>query len=248
MELIVTKDYEEMSERSADLVASVIEGRPDAVLGLTTGNTPVGLYKRLVARQQADQLSLRDIRVFCPEEYLGVSADNEYGLFSWLNRLFVAPCHLPASQVFRLRGDDPEPQLACQEFEHQIERLGGLDLVVESIGTNGHIGFNEPGSPFDSRTRILALTEDTLEYNALYWNAEVPRYALTIGLSTILAARRILLLVSGHSKAEAMMKALAGPVTPEVPASILQGLPHLTIIADQDAASLLLESERKRVG
>jgi glucosamine-6-phosphate deaminase len=247
MELIVTADYEEMSVRGADYVAALVKARPDAVLGLTTGNTPVGLYRHLVARQHAGELSLQDIRVFCPEEYLGVSADDECGLYAWLERLLIAPCHLPPSQMFRLRGEDAEPQLACQEFEQQIARLGGLDLVVESIGTNGHIGFNEPGSPFDSRTRILALTEDTLEYNALYWNSAVPRYALTIGLGTILAARHILLLVSGRSKAEPIAKALTGPVTPDVPASILQGLEHLTIIADQEAASLLLESEQRRV-
>lgn len=248
MELIVTRDYEEMSAAGADIVASMIAHNPCAVLGLTTGNTPVGLYRHLVTRHQSGLLSLENIRAFCTEEYLGVSPQDEYGLFSWLNRLLITPCNLPPSQVFRLRAEDSEPQLACQEFERQIEQLGGFDLVIQSVGTNGHIGFNEPGSPFDSHTRILALTEDTLEYNAHYWDMEVPRYALTIGLGTMLAARRILLLVSGRSKAEPIMKALCGPVTPAVPASILQGVTHLTVIADQEAASLLIESERQRAG
>jgi glucosamine-6-phosphate deaminase len=248
MELIVTSDYEEMSAVGADIVASIVAHNPSAVLGLTTGNTPVGLYRHLVARHQNGLLSLSNIRAFCTEEYLGVSPQDEYGLFSWLNRLLIAPCNLPPSQVFRLRAEDSEPQLACQEFEHQIKQFGGFDLVIQSVGTNGHIGFNEPDSPFNSHTRILALTEDTLEYNANYWDMEVPRYALTIGLGTILTARRILLLVSGRSKAEPIKQALRGPVTPEVPASILQGVSYLTVIADQEAASLLIESEQQSVG
>lgn len=248
MELIVTRDYEEMSEVGADIVASFVANNPYAVLGLTTGNTPVGLYQNLVARHQKGLLTLQNIRAFCTEEYLGVSPMDEYGLFAWLNRLLIDPCKLPLSQVFRLRAEDSEPQIACHDFEQQIEQLGGFDLMIQSVGTNGHIGFNEPGSPFNSRTRILALTEDTLEYNAQYWDMEVPRYALTIGLGTILAARRILLLVSGRSKAEPILKALCGPVTPEVPASILQGANHLTVIADREAASLLVESEHIRAG
>jgi glucosamine-6-phosphate deaminase len=248
MELIVTRDYEEMSAVGAEVVASIVTHNPRAVLGLTTGNTPVGLYQHLVTRHQRGQLSLHHIRAFCTEEYLGVSPQDDFGLFSWLNRLLIAPCNLSPSQVFRLRAEASEPQLACQEFEQQIEQLGGFDLVIQSVGTNGHIGFNEHGSPFDSRTRILALTEDTLEYNAHYWDMEVPRYALAIGLGTILAARRVLLLVSGRSKAEPMMKALCGPVTPDVPASVLQEVSHLTVIADQEAACLLIESEQERAG
>ncbi|QBD77140.1 glucosamine-6-phosphate deaminase [Ktedonosporobacter rubrisoli] len=239
MKLVVAKDYEEMSALSADIVASIITEAPNATLGLTTGNTPVGLYNKLVARYRSDSLSLDKIRVFCTEEYLGIGPDNPCGLFSWLNRLFVTPCRLSADRVFRLRGDDPEPQLACLEFDEQIRRCGGLDLIVESVGINGHIGFNEPGSPLDAPTRILALSEDTLEYNTSYWDRDVPRYGLTIGLSTILAARQILLLVSGQSKAEALARALTGPVTSAVPASILQQASQLMVVADRDAASLL---------
>lgn len=117
--------------------------------------------------------------------------------------------------------------------------VGGLDLLVESIGINGHIGFNEPGSPPDAPSRILALTDDTLEYNITYWDREVPRYGLTIGLGTILAARQILLLVSGLAKADPLARALTGQITPDVPASILQKAPQVIVVADRDAASLL---------
>jgi glucosamine-6-phosphate deaminase len=248
MKLIVTNDYDEMSARAAEITADVIQLNPRAALGLTTGNTPIGLYRNLVARYQAGTLALDEIRVFCTEEYLGISPFDSYGLFAWLNREFIQPCHLPAAHVYRLHGEHTEPQLACVEFDAQIRRHGGLDLVVESIGLNGHIGFNEPGSPPDSPSRILALTEDTLEYNANYWDASVPGYGLTIGLGTILASKAVLLLVSGEAKAEPLARALNGPVTPEVPASILQGFPQLIVVADRAAASLLVPEGTPHVG
>lgn len=248
MKLIVTNDYDEMSAQAAEIVATLIEQNPRATLGLTTGNTPIGLYRKLVARCQAGELALNEIRVFCTEEYLGSSPHDPRGLFAWLSREFIQPNQLPPEHVFRLQGEHTEPQLACMEFDALIQNCGGLDLVVESIGLNGHIGFNEPGSPPDAPTRILALMNDTLEYNANYWGASVPNYGLTIGLRTILEAKSILLLVSGQAKAEPLARALTGPVTPEVPASILQGLPHLVVVADQAAAALLVREGIRHVG
>lgn len=239
MKLIVTKDYAEMSTKGAEIVASIVRTNPRAVLGLTTGNTPMGLYSELVERHKSGTLPLNDVRVFCTEEYLGTGPDDYHALFSWLHRTLIAPCGLPPSNVFRLHAEAAEPQLACQEFEAAIHRAGGLDLLVEGIGINGHVGFNEPGSLFDSPTRVLALTDGTVEYNSNYWDATVPRYGLTIGLGTILAAKSILLLASGESKAEPLARALTGPVTPEVPASVLQRASHLIVVADQEAASLL---------
>ncbi|MFL5661598.1 MAG: 6-phosphogluconolactonase [Ktedonobacteraceae bacterium] len=243
MKLIVARDYEEMSAIGADIVASVVTANPDAALGLTTGNTPVRLYGNLVTCYSAGSLRLERARVFCTEEYLGIGPDDPCSLFGWLQRIFISPCDLAPSHVFRLRGEDPEPQLACQEFEEQIMRIGGLDLIVESIGINGHIGFNEPGSPPDAPSRVLALTDDTLEYNINYWDKEVPRYGLTIGLGTILAAKQILLLVSGQAKAEPLARALTGQITTDVPASILQKASQLIVVADKDAASLLSDVE-----
>lgn len=248
MKLIVANDYNEMSTLAADIVATLIREKPDAVLGLTTGNTPIGLYRNLVRQYQAGELALEHIRIFCTEEYLGISPNDAYGLFAWLNREFIRPCHLAASQVSRLCGEDSEPQLACLDFEREIQACGGLDLVVESIGINGHIGFNEPGSPFNAPTRILALTDDTMEYNANYWAASVPRYGLTIGLETLLSAKSILLLVSGEAKAEPLARALTGPVTTDMPASVLQGFANLIVVADRAAAALLLTEESRHVG
>ena len=248
MKLIVANDYDEMSALAADIVASVIKKNPHAALGMTTGNTPVGLYRNLVSQYQAGTLPLSAVRVFCTEEYLGVSPHDPNGLFGWLNREFIAPCSLAPSQIFRLRGEHTEPQLACMEFDEQIQQCGGLDLIIESVGLNGHVGFNEPGSPPDGPTRILALADDTLEYNANYWDASVPRYGLTIGLANIQAARCILLLVSGESKAEPLARALNGPITRDFPASILQGLPHLIVVADRAAASQLVLEGIHHVG
>lgn len=245
MKLIIVDNYEQMSDAAADLVCSLIARKSSATLGLTTGNTPEGLYHRLCARYRLGELDLSRIKVFSTEEYLGVSPDDQRSLFSWLSRSFLEPCCISEEQIYRIRGEDTEPQLACEQFDQMIRQAGGIDLIVEGIGRNGHIGFNEPGSLPTTRTRIVALTKETLDQNYQYWHHSVPQYGMTIGMADILAAKHIVLMASGVSKADSLLKALTGPVTCDVPASYLQKVENLTVIADKEAAQLLVESEGK---
>ncbi|WP_188996520.1 6-phosphogluconolactonase [Paenibacillus nasutitermitis] len=245
MKLIIVDGYEEMSDAAADIVASVIADKPSAALGLTTGNTPMGLYKRLCARYREGRLPLQDIRVFSTEEYLGVPPDDRRSLYAWLKRELLEPCGIGQDRVFRMSGEDPEPQLACERFDRLLQTSGGMDLIVEGIGRNGHIGFNEPGSLPATRSRIVALTNETLDHNYEYWSDAVPQYGMTIGMANILSAKRILLMASGSAKAESLLKALHGPVTSAVPASFLQEAGNLTVLADKEAAKLLVSSERQ---
>lgn len=243
MKIIITNNYEEMSETAAELVASAIAANPSIKLGLTTGNTPVGLYIRLCERYRTGKLVLDGVSVFSTEEYLGVPPEDQRSLYSWLNREFIQPCGIAPDHVMRMRGEDVEPQLTCERFDEMILRAGGIDLIVEGIGRNGHIGFNEPGSMPNTRSRIVALTNETLDQNFHYWHNSVPQYGMTIGLATILAAKHILLMASGPQKAESLLRALTGPITPNVPASYLQKVPNVTVVADKEAAKLITELE-----
>ncbi|MCC3374193.1 glucosamine-6-phosphate deaminase [Cohnella sp. REN36] len=239
MKLMITKDYQEMSLLAAEAVESVVRRKKNALLGLTTGNTPIGMYHALAEKSRAGELNMRETHIFSMEEYLGIPPDNYQSLYQWLNRVLIEPCGIASERVNRIDGSAPEPQLACQVFDRTIESMGGLDLVVEGIGTNGHIGFNEPMSPPDSPTRIVALSSETQTYNFAYWDELVPAHGITVGLAAIMKAKEIVLIASGSKKAYALKQALEGPVTSEIPASYLQLAPQLTIIADREAASLL---------
>jgi len=241
MKLIIVNNYEEMSETAAELVASEIKAKPSIKLGLTTGNTPMGLYDRLSKQYRDGELDLGEVSVISTEEYLGVSPEDQRSLYSWLKREFIHPCEVASERVIRMRGEDTEPQLACERFDEEIRNVGGIDLIVEGIGRNGHIGFNEPGSVPSAGSRIVALTAETLDYNFHYWDHSVPQYGMTIGLATLLEAKHILLVASGAAKAESLLQALTGPVTADVPASYLQKVPNVTVVADLEAAKLIVE-------
>lgn len=242
MQLFVTENYAEMSKVAAEIVWAVVRAKPGAALGLTTGRTPIGLYRELAAGRAA---SFNDVQVFCLEEYLGVGPHDRRSLYAWLDRELIAPFRLPEKHIFRLHGESSEPQLSCMQFEARIRQAGGLDLVVEGIGPNGHIGFNEPGSPVDSPTRIVGLHDATVNYNEGYWDAQVPAYGMTTGLQTILSAGKVLLMASGSPKAEPLAKALRGPVTAALPASFLQLAPDLIVVADRAAAVHLEETKEQ---
>ncbi|UVI30955.1 6-phosphogluconolactonase [Paenibacillus spongiae] len=239
MNVIITENYEEMSTRAAEIVCGFLKDNPSSNLGLTTGNTPQGLYERMVRSHWSREINLSKATIFSPEEYLGVGPEDYRSLYKWLDRSILSHCDVKMEQVVRLRGEDPEPQLACERFDQEIAAMGGIDLIVEGLGENGHIGFNEPGSSKESQTRIVALSEETIDYNYKYWNDNVPSYGLTIGMGNILSAKQILLLVSGKHKAKALSQTLQGEITAEVPASFLRLAKQLTVIADREAAELL---------
>lgn len=237
----ITLDYQRLSAFALEVVCGVLRQKPDAVISLTTGRTPSGLYRALRQACQAGQVSLATARIICSEEYTGVTIDDPISLFGWLRRDVLTPCDVPLTSALYLAGDAPDPDAECRRFDEQIGRLGGIDLVVQTIGVNGHFGFNEPGTPRDAPSRVAELAPSTRESNAAYWPEQrrVPTTGLTMGLRATLSARYILLLAAGCAKAPALAQALDGPIDDQVPGSLLRLAPHLTVIADAEASQEL---------
>lgn len=242
MNLIVAENYDELSRLAADEIACVMEGKSDCVLGLATGSTPIGTYKDLVKFYDAGRISFKDVQTFNLDEYLGLDGSNVQSYRYFMNvNLFdhvdinKANTHVPSGTASDL-GDE------CSQYDSEIEAAGGIDIQLLGIGHNGHIGFNEPCSDFPKNTHKVKLADSTIEANSRLFDSidEVPRYAVTMGIGTIMAARRILLVANGVDKANIVAKALFGDVTPEVPASILQFHPAVTVIVDKEAASKCL--------
>ena len=241
MEVIIAKDYESLSKQAAIVLASQVISQPGSVLGLATGSTPVGTYKNLVAFYKEGIVDFSRTTVFNLDEYYGVAPENpcsyrwfmEDNLFKHIN-IRRENTHIPNG----LAGDtDAE----CREYEEKIRQAGGIDLQLLGIGGNGHIGFNEPGDKFESQTRLVELDPGTIAANSRFFASadEVPRKAISMGIKTIMAARRIILLASGAGKAKAVYEMVRGPVTPEHPASVLQLHPQVLVLVDEEAASLL---------
>jgi len=233
----VFPDYAGMSQRAADIVVELLREKPDAVLGLPTGSTPLGFYDALVA----SGVSLAKARTFNLDEYLGLPRTHPQSYYSFMKRVLYDRTDLRPENCHIPDGTATDPQAECRRYEEAIRAAGGLDILLLGVGHNGHIGFNEPGSPWDARTRVVDLAETTRQANARFFNSldEVPRQALTMGIGTILEARRILLLASGRDKAPAVRDMVEGTPTPDVPASVLQLHPNATVLLDRDAASLL---------
>lgn len=226
---------------AADLVQQCLERKPAAVIGFPTGNTPLPLYRELLRRQKQGQIDLSQLRPVMLDDYLGASANDPISFHNWLRREFFDPAGIPASQIWRIPTGPEGIGQACRRYEEGLAERGGVDLQLLGLGLNGHIGFNEPGSPAESRTRVVRLTPTTTAANAVYWNdpAKVPAFGVTMGIGTILEARSIGLLVSGSSKAAILRATLLGPITTEVPASFLRRMKQVHVIADEAAASQL---------
>jgi glucosamine-6-phosphate deaminase len=235
--LIEVDDYVGVSRVGADLIAAVIRDRPAATILVATGNTPMGAYAELAARRERGELDTSRVRAVQLDEYLGIPADDRRSLYGWMLRSFVAPLGIPTENVVRLPSDAADPLAACRAFDEAVRTAGGIDLAVLGLGLNGHLGFNEPPAAPDAPTRVVTLTEESLESNAVYWGGreQVPPAALTAGMTTLLAARQTLLLVSGAHKREILARTLDGPVTPEVPASYLQRAADVSVVADRAA-------------
>lgn len=240
MKLIVAESYEEMSRLAADVIGESLQAKPDCVLGLATGSTPIGLYADLVKDVEAGKVSFAEATTFNLDEYRGLDPQHvqSYRYFMQDN-LFdhvdvdIARTHVPD-------GANPDAQAACDAYERSIEQAGGIDLQLLGLGHNGHIGFNEPMDSFPVETHVVQLTERTIQANSRLFDSidEVPREAYTMGVGTIMKARKILVVASGADKAQIVHDAFFGPVTPQVPASVLQLHPDVTVIVDAEAGSL----------
>lgn len=248
MEIIIQDDKKTASFIGARMVASLIRRKSDCVLGLATGNTPLLLYKELIRLHRKEGLDFSQVTTFNLDEYLGlpVSHPASYRSYMWEN--FFQHINIPEHKVHIPDGLTPDVPAFCKQYEGAIRASGGIDLQVLGIGTDGHIGFNEPSSSLASRTRIKTLTKQTREDNAPFFNGEknVPHHVITMGIGTIMESRRSLLLAFGEKKADAIARMVEGPVTSMIPASMLQMHPEAVVIIDEAAASRLKRSDYYR--
>ena len=234
MEIIVTKEYSEMSRKAADWVVAAITAKPESTLVFPTGKTPEGLYHELIARHQTGAFDASRLQIFVLDEYLGITHDDYRSLYGWLQRTLFQPLGINADQITPLPGDAADPVAACRAYHDKLAAAGGLDLAILGLGPNGHIGYNDPPADATATTRVLNLSESSLATCAKDWGGrdQLLSQALTIGMDLLLAAKQKLLIVSGAHKRDILQQSLYGPLTPEVPASYLQQATNVTIIAD----------------
>lgn len=237
--LVIAEDASAAAAIVADQFANLIKAKPNAVLGLATGGTPVKTYQQLVQWVQQGQLSFQDVQSFNLDEYVGLKGDHPQSYRSFMNENLFEHVDIDLSRTHVPDGTAADLTTQCQEYEAMIREAGGIDLQLLGIGHNGHIAFNEPGSAADSRTRLVDLTTETIQANARFFDTidEVPKQAVTMGIGTIMESKSIVLLATGEGKAEAVERMIQGPVDVELPASILQQHPSLTVVTDPAAAS-----------
>lgn len=237
IELIVEDNADAASSRAADIVAAAISRKPRLSVVFATGNSPMALYAELARRQAEGLVDARGVKAFQLDAYLGTADTDPRSLFGWMDRAVLQPLSIPPERVVRFPERIDDPQAACEAFAQEIERSGGFDLSILGLGPNGHLGFNEPPSDETATTRAIGLTPESVASNAVYWGGEdhVPRGALTVGMDALLAARQTVLVVLGARKHAILHAALEGPVTPDVPASFLQGAANVTVVADRAA-------------
>ena len=257
VEIIITEDYTEMSKQAADIVERQLLKKPNSVLGLATGSTPIGLYKELVRRHKEEGLDFSKVITFNLDEYLDLSPSHDQSYRYFMDENLFKHINIDPKNIHVPYGHADNVEDFCQWYEDEIVRAGGIDLQILGIGGDGHIAFNEPGSSLGSRTRLKTLTKETIEDNARFFAKEedVPRFAITMGVGTIMEARDIILLANGSKKADIVAEAIEGPITAQVTASILQMHPEVTVLVDSDAGSKLkradyykwVYAEKKRV-
>lgn len=236
----VLPDYGAMSEAAADVVASRLGEKPDAIFMIPTGTTPLGMYRRLVAMHEKEGLTFAQATFFNLDEYLGLPPDHPASYHVYMQENFYGRVDVEPERIHAPDGFASDPEDECERYERAIREAGGVDVCVLGIGRNGHIGFNEPGAPFDSRTRVVRLAETTRRVNATDFEAgRAPERAISVGMRTIFDSREVLLLASGANKARAVAAAVCGKVSEEVPASALRRHSNVSFLLDRDAASAL---------
>jgi len=241
MKIIITKNYSELSAVAADFVIKQIKHKPNSVLGLPTGSTPLGLYGLLIKANQAKKVNFSKVKTFNLDEYYNLDPSNRQSYHYFMNKNLFSKINIDNKNVFIPRGDMAKSEIkkTCADYENQIKKAGGIDLQVLGLGSNGHIGFNEPGSSFKSKTRLVNLTKKTIKDNSRFFKSEteVPKQAISMGLATIVKAKKIIVIVSGQGKADAAKTLINQPASIYFPASILKKHRDVTIIIDKSAAS-----------
>ena len=233
------KDYNDVSRKAANIMSAQIIMKPDAVLGLATGSTPVGMYKQLIEWYKKGDLDFAKVTSVNLDEYKGLSGDNDQSYRYFMNTNLFDHVNIDKTKTYVPNGLEEDSEKACADYNAIIRSVGGVDMQLLGIGGNGHIGFNEPGEAFEKETHCVDLTESTIKANARFFESmdEVPKQAYTMGIKTIMSAKTILLLVSGADKAQILHDCLCGPIVPQVPASILQLHGDVIVIADEAAMS-----------
>ncbi|WP_018922955.1 glucosamine-6-phosphate deaminase [Salsuginibacillus kocurii] len=249
MKLVKVKHPDAMSIEAAAEFMCAIQSYNPVKLGLATGGTPVGFYDKLVRMKEAEDISLTHVHTFNLDEYVGLHAEDVNSYHFYMKKHLFQYTNIPVQQRHLPDGKAIDLEAECERYEALIEQEGPIDLQLLGLGNNGHIGFNEPGTPFSSRTHIVNLDKSTREANARYFAslAEVPEQAITMGLQTIMEAKAIFLLVAGEEKAKPLYQLLYGDVTEDFPASILHRHPHVTVIADEKACQFIPEDLNKVV-
>ncbi|GAA0446684.1 glucosamine-6-phosphate deaminase [Lentibacillus halophilus] len=241
MEIIRANHYDDMSKKACEQVVDQVRHSDKPVLGLATGSTPEGLYGQLIDQYHEGNVSFQHVTTCNLDEYVGLTADDPNSYRYYMNDKLFNHIDLPRENAFLPRGDAADPEQECRDYETLIQQAGQVDLQILGLGLNGHIGFNEPGTSFDSRTHVVALDESTREANARFFPTldDVPKRAITMGIDTIMESKKMVLLVSGEKKAHAVNQLVNGEVTEAFPASVLKRHPNVVLIADEGARSHL---------
>ena len=236
MKLIKVNSYEEMSRQAANIISAFVIIKPKCVLGLATGSTPIGTYKQLIEWYKKGDIDFSGVSSVNLDEYVGLDANNINSYRYFMNKNFFDEINIRKENTFFPSGTAENLDEECKEYDYKIKQLGGIDLQLLGIGHNGHIGFNEPSDCFEKNTHIVSLNPSTISANARFFDSidEVPKKAITMGMVSIMQAKKILLIANGNGKKEILEKALFGPITPKIPASILQLHPDITIVYSEE--------------
>jgi len=246
MKVTICKDYEQMSQKAAEIFAERIKAKPDIVLGLATGGTPERLYAILAEKNKAGEIDCSKVRTFNLDEYVGLKPDHDQSYRQFMNDKLFDHINIDKANTRVLNGVADDLDAECKKFEEEIKAAGGIDLQLLGIGSNGHIAFNEPGTAKDSRTAVVQLKESTIKDNARFFKSadEVPRQALSMGNGSVLEAKEIVLVANKESKADPIATAVEGPASVDCPASLLQEHSNVTIIVDEAAAGKLKNKDK----
>lgn len=236
MKFITTKTYEKLSRQAANIISAQVIMKPDCVLGLATGSSPVGVYKQLIDWYNKGDIDFSQVTSVNLDEYVGLKGDHPQSYRYFMQTNFFDHINIKPENTFVPCGTTADTAAECTEYDARIKRLGGIDLQLLGIGLDGHIGFNEPGDCFVTATHVADLHESTIKANSRFFanENEVPRQAISMGMVSIMQAKKILLIANGPAKKDVLLRAFEGPITPELPASILQLHPDLTVIFSEE--------------
>lgn len=245
MKIIATESYYQMSRVAANLISAQVIMKPNCVLGLATGSTPIGTYEQLIRWYEKGDLDFSQVTTINLDEYKGLSPDNDQSYRYFMNTHFFNSINIRPDHTFVPDGLEPDSEKACHDYNKIITDCGGIDLQLLGLGLNGHIGFNEPGAAFEKETHCVDLTESTIRANSRFFASMdlVPKQAYTMGIKTIMQAKKIVVIVNGAEKAQIVRDAFFGPITPKVPASVLQLHNDVTLVGDKDALALVPTSK-----